>query len=143
MAAQLPDKIHKKITNFCKNGDKLYEQGNYDAALAEYRNALDLIPPPFNVWEASTWILTALGDTYSSKKEYHKSHRVFTDAMTCPGAVGNPYIHLRLGESQFELGDMDKAKDEMVRAYMGAGEEIFLQEDPKYFALVRDTIDLS
>ena len=33
-----------------------------------------------------------------------------------------------------QLGQMDKAQDELTRAYMGAGRDIFANEDPKYLA---------
>jgi hypothetical protein len=55
------------------------------------------------------------------------------NAMHCPAAIGNPFIHFRLGQCQFELGNLDRAADELMRAYMGAGREIFDQDDPKYF----------
>lgn len=31
---------------------------------------------------------------------------------------------------------MDKAADEFTRAYMGAGLEIFIEDDPKYLAFL-------
>ena len=33
---------------------------------------------------------------------------------------------------RFELGNEPRAADELMRAYMGAGPEIFADEDPKY-----------
>ncbi len=62
------------------------------------------------------------------------------DAMYCPDAIGNPFIHLRLGEVQFEMGDHAKAQDELMRAYMGAGAEIFQEEDKKYFEFIKPAI---
>ena len=50
--------------------------------------------------------------------------------------LGNPFLHLRLGQSQYELGELDRAADELMRAYMGAGEDIFVSEDPKYRAFL-------
>jgi hypothetical protein len=32
--------------------------------------------------------------------------------MHCPGAIGNPFIHLRLGQAQFELGNLEPASGE-------------------------------
>ena len=64
--------------------------------------------------------------------------------MQCPEAIGNPFIHLRLGQAQFELGDKEAAADELMRAYMGAGAEIFAEEAPKYLeylATVADDIE--
>ena len=138
----LSDKAHKQITKLCEAGDKLSEQGEYEKASREYLAALSLIPGPVSNYEAATWVLTAIGDTFFQMKHYNKSLRVFLDVMPCPGAIGNPFIHLRLGESQYENGNMDKAKDELIRAYMGGGAEIFAEEDPKYFALVKSTISI-
>src|SRR5258708_33716968 len=87
-------------------------------------------------------ILTALGETYFLQREYEKALEALADAMHCPNAIGKPYIHLKLGQTQFELGNMRRAKDELVRAYMGAGKEIFDDEDPKYFDLVKGSITL-
>ena len=64
--------------------------------------------------------------------------------MRCPDAIGNPFIHLRLGQTQFELGNKDRAADELMRAYMGAGAEIFVGEAPKYLqylGIVADDIE--
>jgi tetratricopeptide (TPR) repeat protein len=143
MAAQLSDESYKKIKALCQNGDKLSEQGKYDLALKEYVSALAYVPAPVSDYEASTWILTAIGDTFFQMKNYNKSLMVFLDVMPCPDAIGNPFIHLRLGQSQFENGNMDKAKDELVRAYMGGGAEIFAEDDEKYFGLVKDSINIS
>jgi len=54
--------------------------------------------------------------------------------MFCAEAIGNPFLHLRLGQSLFELGERRSALDELARAYLGGGREIFKREDPKYLA---------
>ena len=61
-------------------------------------------------------------------------------AMHCPEAIGNPFLHLRLGQCQFELGSLDRAADELARAYMGAGEEIFEAAD-KYFEFLKTRLE--
>jgi hypothetical protein len=38
------------------------------------------------------------------------------------------------------LGNELVALDELARAYMGAGKEIFQGEDPKYFELVKQNL---
>ena len=62
-------------------------------------------------------------------------------AMHCPDAIGNPFLHLRLGQCQFELGFDVIAADELSRAFLLAGEEFFLDEDPKFLALVKCVLD--
>ena len=47
---------------------------------------------------------------------------------------------MRLGQCEFELGNMQRAVDELLRAYMGAGIEIFQTEHPKYFAFLTENV---
>ncbi len=60
--------------------------------------------------------------------------------MHCPDAIGNPFIHLRLGQCQYELGNEEQAADELARAYMVAGDEIFDTDDPKYLEFIKSKI---
>jgi hypothetical protein len=48
----------------------------------------------------------------------------------------SPFLHLRLGQCQFELGNLERATDELARAYMVAGEEVFEGAD-KYFDFLK------
>ncbi len=128
----LDDALYDQITALCKQGDDLFETGRLDEALERYNQAWALLPDPKHQWEAATWILTAIGDANYTKGDYQMARNALTGAMHCPDAIGNPFIHLRLGECQFELGDLDRAADELMRAYMGAGPEIFEGDDPKY-----------
>lgn len=52
----------------------------------------------------------------------------------------NPFLHLRLGQAQLELKNEVRAAEELCRAYMGAGKEIFAKEDPKYFDFLKTKI---
>jgi tetratricopeptide (TPR) repeat protein len=140
MSDTLDEQTHAAITQLTEAGDRLVEQRSYDQALDTYHQALDLVPEPITDWEAATWILTAIGETQFFKKDFIKAREALQQAMHCPDAIGNPFIHLRLGQVQFELGDLQRARDELARAYMGAGDEIFDGEDPKYLALVRQAL---
>jgi hypothetical protein len=61
--------------------------------------------------------------------------------MYCPGTIGNPWVHLRLGQVRFELGQLELATDELARAYMGGGRDVFEGQDPKYFELVERVLE--
>jgi len=37
----------------------------------------------------------------------------------------------------FEAGELDSAANELIKAYMGAGEDIFLKDDPKYLSFLK------
>ncbi|MGL6076216.1 MAG: tetratricopeptide repeat protein [Fimbriiglobus sp.] len=134
--AELSDEAHERIQALCKKGDVLAEKGYYPAALEQYWAAWDLLPEPQTDWEAATWILAAVGDANFLSDDYTAGRDNLSMAMHCPDAIGNPFLHLRLGQCQFELGNLDRAADELARAYMGAGSDIFEGVD-KYFAFLK------
>ena len=81
-------------------------------------------------------MLSAIGDALFQQGQFERARDAFTDAISCRGGLGNPFIHLRLGQIQLEIGTEAKAADELTRAFMGGGKEIFEREDPKYFAFL-------
>ena len=138
--AELSDEIHARIETHCKRGDSFAETERYPAALQQYQAAWDLLPEPKTDWEAATWILAALGDTNYLAGDYAAGRDNLLLAMQCPDAIGNPFLHLRLGQCQFETGNMDAAADELARAYMEAGAEIFEGEE-KYLEFLKTKLD--
>ena len=60
--------------------------------------------------------------------------------MQCPDAVDYGYVWLGLGQSFYELGNIEKAKDALMSAYMLEGKEIFEDVDEKYFNVIKDVI---
>jgi hypothetical protein len=137
---QIPDKIHTEIKELCAEGDCFVGMGEFSDAYKNYMSALELVPEPKEEFQATTWILAAIGDMYFKAKDYGQTKNVITDSMHCVGAIGNPFLHLRLGQAQLELGNPDRAADELCRAYMGAGKDIFEREDPKYFDFLKTKI---
>lgn len=138
---ELDQKTYSEIQDLCAKGDWLAEKGNFSAAIKDYLKAFDLVPEPKTNWDASTWILTAIGDANFLGSDFQAGVENLSSAMDCPGAVGNRFIHLRLGQCQFEIGNLDRAADELTRAFALQGEEIFSDEDPKYMGFLRTRID--
>jgi len=134
--AELPDSVYNQIKRFCAVGDQHAAKQSYSEALSSYWAAWDLLPEPKTEWEAATWILVAIGDANFLGGDYLAGRDNLSNAIRCLGAIGNPFIHFRLGQCQFELGNHERAADELMRAYMGAGRAIFDQHDPKYFRLL-------
>lgn len=135
-ALELDDVLHGEIKRLCAAGDELADQGRHDGALVEFSKAWSLLPDPKNEWGAATWILAAIADSCFHLRNYQSAREALEHAMTCPRAIGNPFLHLRLGQVLFEAGEMDAAADELMRAYMGDGRDIFEPEDPKYLAFL-------
>ena len=133
---ELPDHVHQQIQKLCAEGDALSEAKNYEQAVARYNEAWTLVPEPKANWNASTWIMAAIGDACYLGGFMTSAFDALSYSMHCPGGLGNPFLHLRLGEVLFERGEHDQAADELARAYMGGGEEIFANENAKYRAFL-------
>jgi tetratricopeptide (TPR) repeat protein len=114
MAEQLSDSLYQRIVVPCEEGDAYQANNQFDQAIESYRQAFDLVPEPKYIWKASTWILTALGETYLFKQDYISARDTLEEVMYYPDAIGNPFIHLRLGQAQFELGNLVRAADELI-----------------------------
>jgi hypothetical protein len=82
-----------------------------------------------------------MGDTNFLEGDFVAGRDNLSLAMRCPDAMGNPFLHLRLGQCQFELGNLDRARDELARAFLLEGRRIFEQDDPKYLAFVKSQLD--
>lgn len=142
MNQQLSDELHSEIAALCKEGDDSAKAGQFPAAKQKYISALDLLPENHREWEAATWIYVAIGDVNLKMKEVERAFRCFFNAVQCPNGLGNPYIHLRLGQIYFDQGSLEKAADELTRAYMGAGLKIFMEDDPKYLEFLETRIEI-
>ena len=134
---ELEDAVNDQIQRHCAKGDDSAKQALYPDALKEYWAAWDLLPEPKTQWEAATWILAAVGDANYLSGDFVAGRDNLSHAMHCPDAIGNAFLHLRLGQCQFEVGNLDRAADELMRAYMGGGAEIFEDDDRKYLEFLQ------
>lgn len=130
---ELDDSLKARIDSLSEQGNELQEIEEWDAAIAKFEEALSLVPDPLYAHEASTWLFVAIGDVAFESGQYERAQEAFRQAVLCPGAIGNPFVHLRRGQTYFELGNMKKAEDELAGAYMLGGAGIFRDQDPKYF----------
>jgi tetratricopeptide (TPR) repeat protein len=135
-----PDELDQAVIDqmvlLKEEGEPYAEKGLYRKAIEYYRKAYELLPIPREKWEAATWILGIIGDAFFLNRDYAQGFDAMNQALLSPGGMGNPFIHLRIGECAFEIGEMELAKDNLMRAYMGAGEEIFLHDNPKYLGFL-------
>ena len=137
---KLPVETFAEIKRLSSEGQKRLADGDPDAAFEAFYKALDLLPTPHTVWNASGWLLVAMGSTAIRAGEFEDALEPLRDAMQCPGTVGNPWVHLLFGQVRFELGETAAAADDLCRAYTGGGRAIFDGLHPKYFALVEESM---
>jgi len=135
---KLSNDIYSKITYLSQIGDELFEQNLLKEALDKYKQALDLIPSPKNNWEASISLYVAIGDVYFFEKNFLEASSYFYYAANLN--ITNPFLNLRMGQCQLELGDEIKAVDYLLRAYMLEGENIFDDEDRKYILFLKSKV---
>lgn len=137
----LGDDIYGAAVRLYAEANASLERGDFASAVRTLAAAGDELPRPFENWDASTSILSKMAEAYWRARAYPQALKALQHAMHCPHAIGDPWLHLRLGQVQLELGNLTRASDELARAYMGAGRAVFAKEDPKYFAHVQSVLD--
>jgi hypothetical protein len=60
----LPLPIYDRITSLSSEGNGLIERGDFRGAIANWSEALTLIPEPKTDWEASTWLYASIADAH-------------------------------------------------------------------------------
>ena len=134
--SELDPLIYDRVKALSAEGDALAGASQFEAAIAKYNEAWALIPEPKGDWNASTWLLAAIGDACFLGGYNTSAREALEFAMQCPDAIGNPFLHLRLGQVLFEASDLDRSADELMRAYMEASDDIFANEDSKYLTFL-------
>lgn len=132
MSLTLDSTLHARIARFCELGDSFAERNDHAQALDLYQYAWNLLPEPKNQWQAATWILTAMGDSHFLRGNHKAARAKLEEALHCPEGNSNPFIHLRLGQALFELGEQKDAAAMLKQAYRSGSAEIFSGEDEKY-----------
>lgn len=135
---KISNSIYNSINSLAKRGDIEFDAANYDIAIIYYKEALDLLPKPISQWKAGDWLYTAIGDAYYMKSEYINSLEYFNKALIEYNEIYNPFIWLRLGECNYEIGYFNKAKRYLSLAKYYGGEELFKDENEKYINFLTD-----
>ena len=120
---QLKKGFTEDIERICRAAEDYLVEGNTKDAYRKYKEALDIIPEPKTSYETAT--------------DY------FFEAKNCPNGVSNPYVLFRLGQSLVEMNDESEAKEFLLRAYMLVGDDIFCDEDEKYYNVIKELVRTS
>lgn len=138
---ELSDDIYSKITELSEEGNDLLDNEDYDKAINVFESALQLLPESQSEWEAYTWLKASICDAYFYSNRFNECAEAAFDALNGPDAMENPFIHLRLGQALFELGDTARAEPELLKAYMLSGEDIFSEDSVKYKEFILSKLD--
>lgn len=138
---EMEDSIYNRVVSISNDAEKLLDVGKEKEAIEYFKKAYELIPKPKTDWEAGTWILTAIGDTYFSLGIFEKALEYLKNAEIHPNGIESEFLLLRIGQTYFEVGDMKNAKEYLLRVYMLSGEEIFIEEEDKYKDVIKSLIE--
>ena len=130
--ALLDAKLVTKIRELCYQGYLQYDERDYRRALRTFYQAWLLVPKPQTDWREAGWVLTAIGDAYFKIGQFTQAAEAMRSALLCPTAKQSPFINLRLGQCQYELGEGDRAGDTLQKALELGGSKVFAKEAPKY-----------
>lgn len=134
-------KKKKSIDEIAEEGNALFDEGKYAQAVEIWQEGLDFLDKPLNAQNEAVWFQTSIADALFMLRQYEKAYTYLLDAKSNLSGEGydNPFVMMRLGQCSYELGKGD-AKEYLMRAYMLAGEEIFENDDKKYFEAIKDLI---
>ena len=133
---ELDPALYEKIKEHSDEGERLFYDGRFPEALEEYSKALDLIPEPRQRWEASVWLLAAIGDCHFWLKDFGAALECFRKLMVEYEEYGNPFTRLRYGECLYETGNEELAREHLLAAYAMEGKELFEECDKKYLSVI-------
>jgi len=122
---ELPDDIYEQIEQLSEQGNDLCDEGDFAGAVKVWQEALELLPEPRAEWEAALWLHASIGDAYYQEGAWQDAKDALFDALNCPEATVNPFVHYMLGKTFLHLEDEEGAVDHLLRAYMLDGVEIF------------------
>ncbi|MGE0434568.1 MAG: tetratricopeptide repeat protein [Planctomycetota bacterium] len=136
---RMNSRVANELLRLCALGEEFANNEQFSDALGTYQKAAKLIPSPIEMWDATHWIYAAIGDVQFLTSQFAGAVESLHIAVAT-GALGNAFVHLRLGQCHYELGQLEAAGEELCRAYMADGTTVFDGEDPKYFAFLKTRI---
>lgn len=144
MDKNISEQLQSELDKHAEEGNKYFDNKEYDKALEIWVKALELIPEPKKNFSETVWFLTSIGDIYFMQGKYEEAFNSFEDAKNNISDEGtnNPFILLRVGESAYELNKKELAVEALLSAYMLEGKEIFNGDDKKYFEFLKANVHL-
>ena len=124
-----------------KQGLAYLADGHSARALRCFYHAWLEIPKPQTDHPISATILAGIGDSYFKMRKYKLALEALRSALSCPKTREHPLILLRLGQSLMATGQGEKAKMYLRRAHSIAGDDLFVNEHPKYLHSIKNSIN--
>lgn len=137
---ELPQETTDRIRELCAEAYEAYDHGKYREALRLFYQGWVLLPKPQTDFPEAGWLLTGIGDSYFSLKQYIPGCEALRSANHCPQTRDNPFIHLRLGQCLYHMGEKTSARTHLHKAFQIGGRNLFQQEKEDYLRSIADLI---
>jgi tetratricopeptide (TPR) repeat protein len=122
------------------SGERLVDAERYAEALAAFSAAWNALPDPKEEQAEAISILAAIGDCCFFLGRWEDCGNAIQHSFRCGADLSNPFLRLRLGQSLFELGDLNESANWLVPVYLMEGRAPFAGEDPKYLESFRSQL---
>lgn len=141
MATPLPESVEAEVARLIMEAEDLVDDEEDERALALFQAGWALIPEPKGEWQRALQLLGGIADCQFYLDDYEACRQTMQLALRNGGGPDNPFICLRLGQCHLELGDERGAANWLTCAMMAGGLEMFENQDPKYWAFLRERLD--
>ncbi|MBB4275599.1 hypothetical protein [Rhizobium mongolense] len=115
----------------------LLEAGDAKSAIKKWQAALDLLPQPAHLWDASVWLHASIGEARRALGLTNEALESFRNAEASAQGHSNAFVQLGIGTCLYDLGRAEESIDPLLRAFMMEGAEIFEESDPAYLDYLR------
>lgn len=132
----LDDATADQLDELVRAGTAKLESGDAEGARADFEAGLALLPEPKHHWVAATWLYASVANIHFDAGRWQEARDNFAAALEAPSGVGNPFIQLRLGQAEYELGNMEEAVHRLLFAQLRGPAGLLDEVDPKYAALL-------
>jgi len=125
---ELPDDIYEQVEILSEAGNDAADDDDFEEAVAQWEQALALLPEPATQWEAYVWLKASIGDGYYHLDDFASAKSHLYDALNGPDGHESSFVHYLLGKTLIRLDD-DKGVESLLKAYMLEGVDIFDSDD--------------
>ncbi|BDS13110.1 hypothetical protein [Aureispira anguillae] len=86
------------------------------------------------------YLIIRIGEVYFQENAFEDALDNYGFVMRFKNTVGNPFLHLRLGQIQYHIKNKERMHDELSRALIMGGEIVFEDENSKFIEIPKSVL---
>lgn len=131
--------VSSEVIDIVNEAEDLMSEMKYKEAIKLYEKAFKSLQYPVQDFLNILYIQEGMGEAYFYLGEYEKVVEILSKIYITPYGeeTDDPNVLLRLGQSLIEIGELEQGKEVLLKAYAIGGRDIFNEEDPKYYHLIK------